>query len=60
MSLFHFRENFLATFACTFLCLLPVIDSVKMMDVRKEMQEHGMQSGNIVGCAILSVVDMAM
>lgn len=57
---FILHGNFFATFAATFLCMLPVVDSSKMMKARKEMQEHGMQSGNIVGCAILSVVDMVM
>lgn len=57
---FIFHNNFLVTFAATFLCMLPVVDSSKMMKVKKEMQDHGMQKGNIVGCAVLSVVDMAM
>ena len=57
---FILHGNFFATFAATFLCMLPVVDSSKMMKARKEMQEHGMQKGNIVGCAILSVVDMAI
>ena len=57
---FILHGNFFATFAATFLCMLPVVDSSKMMKVKQEMQEHGMQKGNIVGCAILSVVDMAM
>ena len=57
---FIFHNSILASFVCTAMCLLTITDSVKMMDVRKEMQEHGMQKGNIVGCAVLSVVDMAM
>ena len=57
---FIFHNNFLVTFATAFLCMLPVVDSSKMMKVKKEMQDHGMQNGNIVGCAVLSVVDMAM
>lgn len=57
---FILHGNFFATFAATFLCMLPVVDSSKMMKVRKDMQEHGMQKGNIVGCAVLSAVDMVM
>lgn len=57
---FIFHNSILACFVCTALCLLTVTDSSKMMKVRKEMQEHGMQKGNIVGCAVLSVVDMVM
>lgn len=57
---FIFHNSILACFVCTALCLLVVTDSSKMMKARKEMQEHGMQNGNIVGCTVLSVVDMAM
>lgn len=57
---FIFHNSILACFVCTALCLLVVTDSSKMMNVRKEMQEHGMQKGNIVGCAVLSAVDMIM
>lgn len=57
---FILHDNFFATFAATFLCMLPVADSSKMMKAKKEMQEHGMQKGNIVGCAVLSAVDMVM
>lgn len=57
---FIFHNSILACFVGTALCLLTVTDSSKMMNVRKEMQEHGMQKGNIVGCAVLSVVDMVM
>ena len=57
---FIFHNSILACFVCTALCLLTITDSSKMMNARKEMQEHGMQKGNIVGCAILSVVDMAL
>ena len=57
---FIFHNSILASFVCTALCLLTVTDSSKMMNARKEMQEHGMQKGNIVGCAVLSVVDMVM
>lgn len=57
---FIFHNSILACFVCTALCLLTVTDSSKMMKARKEMQEHGMQKGNIVGCAVLSVVDMVM
>lgn len=60
LAWFIFHNSILACFVCTGLCLLTVIDSNKMMNARKEMQEHGMQSGNIVGCAVLSVVDMVM
>ena len=60
LAWFIFHNSILACFVCTALCLLVVTDSSKMMKARKEMQEHGMQSGNIVGCAVLSVVDMAM
>ena len=44
---FILHGNFFATFAATFLCMLPVVDSSKMMKARKEMQEHGMQKGSI-------------
>lgn len=57
---FIFHNSILACFVCTALCLLTVTDSSKMMNARKEMQEHGMQKGNIVGCAVLSVVDIVM
>lgn len=57
---FIFHNSILACFVGTALCLLTVTDSSKMMKAKKEMQEHGMQKGNIVGCAVLSVVDMVM
>ena len=57
---FIFHNSILACFVGTALCLLTVTDSSKMMKARKEMQEHGMQKGNIVGCAVLSVADMIM
>ena len=57
---FIFHNSILACFVGTALCLLTVTDSSKMMNARKEMQEHGMQKGNIVGCAVLSVVDIVM
>lgn len=57
---FIFHNSILACFVCTALCLLTVTDSSKMIKARKEMQEHGMQKGNIVGCAVLSVVDVVM
>ena len=57
---FIFHNNFWMTFIATFLCMLPVVDSSKMLKVSKEMQEHGMQKGNIVGCAVLSVVDIVL
>ena len=57
---FIFHGNFWMTFAATFLCLLPVADSSKMMKAKKEMIEHGMQKGNIVGCAFLSTTDMIL
>ena len=57
---FIFHNSILACFVCTALCLLTVTDSSKMMNARKEMQEHGMQKGNIIGCTVLSVVDIIM
>lgn len=57
---FIFHNNFWIAFVATFLCMLPVVDSSKMLKVKKEMQEHGMQKGNIVGCAVLSVVDIVL
>ena len=57
---FIFHNNFLIAFVATFLCMLPVVDSSKMLKVKKEMIEHGMQKGNIVGCTVLSVVDIVL
>ena len=57
---FIFHNNFWMTFAATFLCMLPVVDSSKMMKAKKEMIEHGMQKGNIVGCTVLSVADIVL
>lgn len=57
---FIFHNNFWITFVATFLCMLPLTDSSKMWKVKDEMQERGMQKGNIVGCAVLSATNIVI